>query len=162
MDAPCTPYRALQSPKAFPTKVSASAEQQQQVLDQVLSKWLDKFETVKHDSDLAWQTFSALSEDCLRGIHKCSKIGEGGRHTKIRFRQMNCTQAAADKNYPCEVGAAQLTKHRKTQRQSKELRHKVLRIQKNVSNNRQDNFDCCNLIKALQKPAHKLGCQIRF
>ena len=98
VDVPCMPYRALQSPKAFPAKVSTSAEQQQQVLDQVLSKWLDKFETVKYDSDLAWQTFSALSEDYLRGIHKCSKHREGGRRTKIRFRQMNCTQAAADKN----------------------------------------------------------------
>lgn len=156
-------YRVLKMPVAFPEKVSASAEQKASAAKNVLNRRKSEFEEAKHDPDLAWLTFSSIAEDYLRIIHSetCHQ-GEGGRHKSLHFKQMTTTQAATSKRRPTEVGTAQLTKFRKIQCQSIELRTKILRIMNTTSCSQQDAHDHEVLTKSLQDAARYLGCSLRM
>ena len=127
-------YRTLKYPQGFPNKSSVSDDQKKVIASDVLNKWRDKFDQNIHDLDKAWHVLAQISEDYLRTIHAESKhIGEGGRHSSVKFQQMNATQSAASKKHPVDSGTFALTKAYKVQRQSYELR---VKLQKSSQNER--------------------------
>ena len=158
----CQTYRAFQQPKAFPKQITISEDEQNTVLNKVLERRYGDFLTAKNtDPDLAWKEFASIAEEYLRGIHVSAKSPcEGGRHGPVRFRQMNSTHAAASKKNPTEAGTRVLMQLRRTQRQSNELRRKIVRIYHTATCNQQDAHDCEVLLKKLILIAPKLGTTI--
>ena len=121
--------RMIKHPKCFPNQSSSSIEEQEATAAKVLLKWRKDFDQAKHDPDSAWHIFAQIAEEYLRTIHAGSKyVGEGGRHSTIRFRQMTVTQSAASKKHPAGSGTFALNKAYKVQRQCKELQIKLQKL----------------------------------
>ena len=149
-----TTYRSLKHPQGFPTNSSLPEDQKYMIATEILNKWKNEFNQSKNDPDKAWHVFAQISEEYLRAIHVDSKlVGEGGRHSSIKFQQMNTTQSAASKQHPVDSGTFALTKAFKVQRQSHELRFKLQK----VSQSEQVIRDIQILEKCLIKFASHLG-----
>ena len=106
----CQVYRTINVPKAFPQTLRLTQEEQDKLVDAIPSKKYADFQAAKNsDPNLAWKIFASIAEDYLRAAHRAAGVqGEGGRHSAIRFKQMNTTQSVASKQHPTEVSTATL------------------------------------------------------
>lgn len=104
-------------------------EEKEAAATEVLLKWRKEFDQAKQDPDSAWHVFAQIAEDFLGSIDAGSRcVGEGGRHSTIRFRHMTVKQSAASKKHPVDCGTFALTKAFKVQRQCKELHIKLQKL----------------------------------
>lgn len=141
-------------PKCFPSQSSLPVEEKEAAATEVLLKWRKEFDQAKQDPDSAWHVFAQIAGDFLRSIHAGSRcVGEGGRHSIIRFRQMTVTQSAASKKHPMDCGTFAPTKAFKVQHQCKELYIKL----QTLTTSERDIHDIQLLETCIRRFARRLG-----